>query len=131
METLSIGEVAARAGVAASTIRYYERIGLLPRAPRLKGRRRYAADIVEALALVRLGQAAGFTLAELREIAASSELPRDGTGGWQAIFRHKLAEVRGTIARLAAAEQLLAVALECDCADVTSCSIVERLADSS
>lgn len=50
--SMTIGEVARRAGIAASAIRYYERSGLLPKAPRVGGRRANDDDIVDRLAVI-------------------------------------------------------------------------------
>jgi DNA-binding transcriptional MerR regulator len=75
-ETLRIGEVAARTGTTARTIRYYEEIGLLPSpAGHEKGRHRtYGADDVERLEeLLRLREALGVTLDELKELVEREE----------------------------------------------------------
>jgi MerR family redox-sensitive transcriptional activator SoxR len=66
MRGLSIGEVARRAGLRTSAIRYYEKIGLLPRAPRIGSQRRYDIDIVERLAVVRFAQYVGLRLTEIK-----------------------------------------------------------------
>ena len=69
MPSLLIGEVAARAGVARPTVRYYESIGLLtPPARSSAGYRRYADSTVEELLFIRKAQALGFTLEEIGEI---------------------------------------------------------------
>jgi len=52
METLTISEVARRAGVRASAIRYYESIKLLPPPQRVSGRRRYSEDILRQLSFI-------------------------------------------------------------------------------
>src|SRR4051812_4829529 len=57
---LTIGEVARRTGLATSSIRYYERIGLLPEPSRLQGQRRYDADVVGKLGFIGVAQSAGF-----------------------------------------------------------------------
>ena len=64
-EELTIGEVARRAGIRTSAIRYYESVGLLPAPPRMSGRRRYDPSIVQRLAVLHLAQEAGFTMAEI------------------------------------------------------------------
>jgi MerR family transcriptional regulator, redox-sensitive transcriptional activator SoxR len=123
MDTLAIGEVAAAAGVATSTIRYYERIGLLPPARRVAGQRRYDADILHALTLIRLGKAAGFSLAELRTFAAlggTADAP-----AWRSLVAGKLDEVRARRAQLEAMERLLELGLACGCLDITECARVE------
>lgn len=66
---LTIGQLAERAAVRVGTVRYYERTGVLPRAPRkASGYRRYGADAVERLRFIRAAQTLGFTLAEIREL---------------------------------------------------------------
>src|SRR4026207_289121 len=71
---LTIGEVAHRAGVAPSAIRYYESLGLLPAPPRLHGERRYADDVFTTLGFIAVAQAAGFTLREV-EVLTSHAAP--------------------------------------------------------
>ena len=66
MEEMAIGEVARRAGVRASALRYYESIGILPAPRRVNGRRRYDGEVLELLTVVRVAQQAGFTAAEIR-----------------------------------------------------------------
>ncbi len=68
-KSLSSGEVAHLAGVSADTIRYYERLGILPKAQRtLSGYRLYASDAAERVRLVRRAIQLGFSLSELAEI---------------------------------------------------------------
>ncbi|HEY3765682.1 MAG TPA: MerR family transcriptional regulator, partial [Gaiellales bacterium] len=69
-QLLSIGEVAARAGVRTSALRYYEDEGLLAPVARVGGRRRYTAAAIERLTLIRFCQGLGFSLAEIRTILA-------------------------------------------------------------
>ncbi len=63
MTELMIGEVARRAGVRPSALRYYERAGLLPTPRRINGRRRYDPGVLQRLDAIRFAQRAGFTLA--------------------------------------------------------------------
>ena len=59
MEELAIGEVARRAGIQASALRYYESIGLMPAPRRVSGRRRYDESTVQMLKIVQLAQDRG------------------------------------------------------------------------
>ena len=77
---LTIGELARRAGVTASALRYYEELGLLPVPVRISGQRRYPESAARLVAAILLYSDAGFTLAEQRALIA----PRDGTPGWRA-----------------------------------------------
>src|SRR4029450_9249359 len=65
---LTIGEVARRAGVATSSIRYYERIELLPEPERVSGQRRYRADVLGKLGFIGVARSAGFKLSEIKEL---------------------------------------------------------------
>ena len=70
---MRIGEAAEAAGVAAQTIRFYERRGLLPQPPRgPNGYRDYDASVLNRLAFIRSGQAAGLTLVEVARLDRSS-----------------------------------------------------------
>ena len=75
---LTIGEVARRAGVAPSAIRYYESIGLLPEPERESGQRRYEESVIGKLAFVGVAQSAGFSLEEIKELVEASTTAR----GW-------------------------------------------------
>lgn len=67
--TMTIGAVAALAGVPAATVRYYERRGLLPKAPRTNsGYRKYGPETAERLRVIRRVQALGFSLEEIAEL---------------------------------------------------------------
>src|SRR5215204_5791278 len=82
-----IGEVARRTGVATSALRYYERIGLLSPAERVGQRRHYSPSSAESVALIRLCQDAGFTLAEIgRLLAAWSR----GSRAWSRLAERKI-----------------------------------------
>ena len=77
MAGLLIGEVAKRAGVSAPTVRYYEEVGLLTRAPRSSaGYRRYTDGTIEELRFIRKAQALGFSLDEIGEILKLSRAGR-------------------------------------------------------
>lgn len=73
MRELDIGEVVKRSGVPASTLRYYEQLGLLQALGRRGLRRQYDAQVLERLALIGLGQAAGLSL---QQIGASLPSPQ-------------------------------------------------------
>ena len=121
---LTIGEVARRAGVATSAIRYYERVGLLPAPYRVSGQRRYEEDVLGRLAFISVAQNAGFALREIRELAASAE--GDLAAPMRALSERKLPEVRAAIERAAAMEGWLEVASGCDCASPAECTLFDQ-----
>ncbi len=120
---LTIGEVARRAGVAPSSIRYYESIGLLPEPDRLHGQRRYEPEVLGKLAFVGVAQSAGFKLEEIKELIRSVD-GADGMGDQiRALSRRKLSEVEETLARARAMKGWLEVANTCDCDTPAECSL--------
>jgi MerR family redox-sensitive transcriptional activator SoxR len=115
---LSIGELAARSGVAVSAIRYYEELGLLAPAERVSGRRRFDEAALDRLRAITAAQDAGFQLAEIA-------LLFDGTRRHD-LVEEKLAEVRARIRRLQKVAAALEQAAECGCSSLDHCPIVLR-----
>lgn len=75
MKLLDIGQVAQQAGVPASTLRYYEEKGLIASSGRHGLRRLFDATVLERLALIALGRAAGFSLDEIGRVFAGDGRP--------------------------------------------------------
>ena len=118
-DLVPIGELARNTGVAASALRYYERIGLLSPEERVgQGRRFYSAGSAERVALIRLCQDAGFTLSETGQLLdAWGRGPR----GWAQLFERKIAELDARIADAQRAKDLVQHALECPHSDPQAC----------
>ena len=70
-ERLPIGAVAQASGRSASSIRYYERVGLIPAPERVSGQRRYPRAVLRTLAVIETAQRAGLTLAEIKALLAA------------------------------------------------------------
>lgn len=117
MDRLSIGEVAGRAGVETSTIRYYERVGLLPRPGRENGRRFYRADVLKRLALIKSTQAAGFTIAEMITLMSAWEAEGRSPKEWRQFIERKLAQIEESMRQAERTKQILVSALACGCLD--------------
>jgi DNA-binding transcriptional MerR regulator len=115
---LAIGDLARRAGTAPSALRYYERIGLLPPADRVGGKRHYPPATAERLALIRLYQDAGFTLKEIQRLLAPGSRPRRS---WTPLAERKVAELDARIAEARRAKTLLEHALNCRHEDLLTC----------
>jgi MerR family transcriptional regulator, redox-sensitive transcriptional activator SoxR len=114
MPDLSIGEVARRAGLRTSAIRYYERIGLLPRPPRVGGQRRYDPYILDRLTIVRLGQYVGLRITEIKWLL--DEVPgRPPPERWRELARDRLIQVDAMIAEAKAIRRLLQMTLDHKC----------------
>ena len=117
-DLVPIGELARRTGVATSALRYYERIGLLSPAERAGQRRHYSPSSAERVALIRLCQDAGFTLAEIgRLLVAFSR----GGRAWGRLAERKSAELDARIADARRAKTLILHGLECPHRDLLAC----------
>ena len=123
-QPLSIGEVARLAGLRPSAIRYYERVGLLPQATRVGGRRQYDDSILRRLAAIRLGQRAGFTLSEIRTLWKGFPPSTPPSERWSALGREKLGELDALIERAQRMKRVLGRGLECRCLTLEQCELV-------
>jgi len=124
---VTIGTLAARAGVKVETIRYYERAGLLPAPPRSAGGYRiYGRGHLRRLAFIRRGRSLGFPLEEIRVLLRLAE----GGGACsevRALAEGHLAQVRAKIADLRRMERTLArTAARCG-GGAPACPVVEAL----
>lgn len=122
MKELSIGQVADRAGIAASAIRYYESEGLLPRASRRSGRRVYAADILDRLSLIEIAKRAGFTVAEIRRLLSGFARSTPPGVRWRALAERKLEEMDRRIEEAQRMKTVLHVVMGCECPTFDDCA---------
>ncbi|MGH2535441.1 MAG: MerR family transcriptional regulator [Thermomicrobiales bacterium] len=129
MERLTIGEVAERAGLRPSAIRYYESAGLVPAPGRVHGQRRYDTGVLDRLAVIRLAQQAGFTVAEIRQMLTGFDPATPFSVRWRALAERKLTELDGLIARAEAMKGMLEAGLQCGCLSWESCALVARAAE--
>lgn len=122
---MKIGELAGRSGLSASSIRYYETRGLLPAPHRAGGQRRYSADALDRVLLIRFASEMGFTLSEIKVFL--NGLRDDAPVGprWKQLARRKIQEVKGSIQRAQRLKSLLEHLLQCRCASLQIC--VKRL----
>lgn len=124
MNEMTIGEVARRAHINTSTIRYYERIGLLPKSNRIHGHRRFDSTILQWLALIDFAQQAGFKLGEIGILFHGFEADTPPAERWQTLARQKLPEIDQLIARAQSMKNLLENGLRCGCLHLEDCIIV-------
>jgi len=120
-QELSIGDVAARAGIRASAIRYYESVGLIRPPRRAGGRRRYDASVFEALALIQLAHDAGFTIAEIKTLMHGFAGGTPASARWQALAKRKRDELEQMIQRAERMRDLLDRLLRCRCQTLGEC----------
>ena len=124
MSELTIGEVARRAGVQTSAIRYYESVGLLPPPKRINGRRRYDEQVFQRLGLIQLVRGAGFGISEMQTLFAAFSDDVPVADVWQAVAARKEAELQAIIAQAEATRTMLRQARNCQCEDVSQCVVV-------
>jgi MerR family redox-sensitive transcriptional activator SoxR len=119
---LTIGAVAARLGLRASAIRYYERVGLLPAPRRSGGQRRYEPSIVQTLAVIQLAQQAGFTLSEIEHLLHGFGSATPPPERWQALALDKIRELDRRMEQLGAMRRMLEQTLGCSRATIGDCA---------
>lgn len=124
MRYLSIGELADKARVRASALRYWEQRGLLPGAHREGRRRMWPATAVRRVALIKMAQRAGFTLAEIAQLVTSDSTP-SATRQWREMAARKLPELDRHIAQTQALRQAVADCLECGCMNFDRCLLLD------
>jgi MerR family redox-sensitive transcriptional activator SoxR len=121
MRELSIGEVAREAGVPASTLRYYEKAGLLPTPPRRSGQRRYTEAVLGRISLIRLAREAGFTIGETRVFLSGFSEQTPPAARWRALAARKLEEVNALMERAQRMKSLLETSFQCRCPRLEDC----------
>jgi MerR family redox-sensitive transcriptional activator SoxR len=122
MERLSIGEVARRAGINASAIRYYERAGLLAEPERVGGKRCYDPEVIQRLRLIDAAKRTGLTIKETYTLIYGFPVGAAASERWQLLASSKLEEVEKLMAQLGQMRDLLAEALRCECVSLDECA---------
>ena len=118
---MTIGKLSEESRTPASTIRYWERIGVLPKPARVSGQRRYAPDAVFRLAVLRLAQSCGFRLEEMRELLHGFGQEVGPPARWDVLARRKRRELEEQITRLRAMKRMVDRVLRCRCVDLREC----------
>ena len=129
-ERLAIGDLARATGTKVETIRYYERIGLLPAPPRTRtgNYRSYTADHLNRLSFVRRSRDLGFTLEQIRALLDLSDQRDRDCGAVDAIAREHLDDVERKIGDLnALRRELREIIGRCKRGTVADCRIIEAL----
>lgn len=120
---MDIAEVARRSGVPASALRFYEEKGLITSLGRQGERRRFAPGVLDQLALIALGQAAGFTLDEIRSMFTPDGAPTID----RQMLASKADEIDKSVARLKAMSRGLRHAAVCPAPSRAECPSFQRL----
>jgi MerR family transcriptional regulator, redox-sensitive transcriptional activator SoxR len=122
---LTIGELAARSGVAPSALRFYETTGLISSRRTSGNQRRYERAVLRRVAFIQAGRAAGITLARIR--AALATLPADRTPtrrDWERLSRAWREDLDRRIATLEALRTRLTTCIGCGCLSIDACELL-------
>jgi MerR family transcriptional regulator, copper efflux regulator len=126
-DELTIGQLAARFGLATHVLRHWEEVGLIEPAERVNGRRRYRPWHVSRVATILLSKEAGFRLDEIKAIFHAPDGPAR-----KELLRHHRDELDRRLARIEASRQLVQHGIDCRADDFTRCPnflrIVEKMA---
>lgn len=122
MSEYTIGQVAIAARLAPSAIRYYEKLGLLPRPARRSGQRRYGRDVFTRLTVIQLCKQLGFELTEIKTVLDGMTKGDRSTKRVKQLAAEKLPQVEQTIAQAQLVRDLLLQASECTCPTLDECA---------
>jgi len=128
MDALNIGELAAKVGIRASAIRFYESVGLLPKPHRRSGWRRYGPSILDRLQVIHAARDVGISIAEIRTLLDGFPKGDTPSKRWQELAKRKLPELEATIQRTMALKYLIEAGIDCDCDDIALCINSEGIA---
>src|SRR5882724_913756 len=129
-DSVSIGILSKRSAVNVETIRYYERIGLLPAPPcSAGGYRVYSQAHAERLQFVRRARGLGLSLDEVRRLLSLADNKSSSCAKVHDLAAHHLADIRGRIADLERMERVLSrLVRACAKGELPSCPLLEALA---
>jgi MerR family mercuric resistance operon transcriptional regulator len=129
VSTVSIGELSRLTGVGTDTIRYFEKVEMLPKPRRLaNGRRVYGAAEMRTLAFIRRARELGFSPNEVRGLLALGGPGKATCADIKKVAAHHLEGIRAKIADLAKLERLLATTIsKCSGTRVPECPVIEIL----
>jgi MerR family redox-sensitive transcriptional activator SoxR len=125
--TLSIGEVAARSGVATSALRFYEDLGLISSERNAGNQRRYHRSVLRRVALIQAGRAAGIPLRAVGDALALLPAGRvPGKRDWERLSRTWRTDVEARITLLQALRDDLTGCIGCGCLSLRRCRLMNR-----
>lgn len=118
---MTIGDLSESSGLPASTLRYWERVGVLPKATRVGGQRRYPSEVVNMVEILKLAKACGFSLPEMRRFMVGFSPKASPSERWRTSIREHQAILEAQVTRLNTMRRLLQQVQMCQCADLNEC----------
>lgn len=121
MEGISIGQLAARAVLNASTLRYYESVGLLPSPERINGQRRYDEGLLDRINFIKIAQQTGFSIQEISVLLEGFETGDSLSDRWEQMAEQKRSELEEQKKKINSMIQILDSGLSCKCFTWSEC----------
>jgi len=121
-DEVTIGEVAARAALATSAIRYYERTGLLKQPQRKNGRRIYSEEVMHQLVIIEFAKETGFTLSETKLLLHGFPETTPASARWKKMAREKIRELEVALSKTKAMRDMLEAMTSCRCRKLDQCA---------
>jgi MerR family redox-sensitive transcriptional activator SoxR len=119
---VTIGEVAEKAALATSAIRYYERTGLLKQPLRKNGRRVYSDGILHELVIIEFAKETGFTLSETKLLLHGFPENTPASARWKKMASKKIRELDVALAKTKAMRNMLEAMTSCRCRKLEQCA---------
>lgn len=123
-DTITIGELATRSGIAASALRFYESAGLLKAGRNSGGQRCYERSVLRRVAFIRAAQRVGLPLADVRkslELLPSNRTPTKAE--WEKVSRHWRGRLTARIEELEQLRDQLTSCIGCGCLSLRTCKL--------
>lgn len=121
MDGMSIGQMAARAKLNPSTLRYYESVGLLPRTVRQNGQRRYDEAVLDRINFKKVAQQTGFGIQEIAVLLEGFDVSDSPAARWEQMAEKKRAELQERKKQIDLMIQILDSGLQCKCLSWSDC----------
>ena len=118
---MKISELARKAGIHSSAVRFYEKAGILPRASRRSGQRDFTAEAELYLAVIGAARRAGFTIAEIKLLFHGFRENTPASARWRSLAQKKYSEIDLLISRLRGMQRLLRNSMRCRCIKLEDC----------
>jgi MerR family transcriptional regulator, redox-sensitive transcriptional activator SoxR len=121
MADLSIGQLAARAELNASTLRYYESVGLLRAPKRVNGQRRYDESLLDRIHFIKVAQQTGFSIQEIAVLLEGFEAGESLSNSWEQMAKQKRSELEERKKQINSMITILDSGISCKCLSWSEC----------
>jgi MerR family redox-sensitive transcriptional activator SoxR len=123
-KTLSVGEVAARSGIAVSAVHFYEAKGLISGWRNAGNQRRYPREVLRRIAIIRVAQKTGISLREIKQAFETLQHGRTPTAAdWKRLSAKWRADLDARIDQLTKLRDRLEGCIGCGCLSMTACPL--------